>query len=665
MNTRNDPSFSWKINKPVFITSTALIIMLVVLAASFPYQVASALEHVQQQLIFNFSWFYILAVALFLIFCISIALSSYGQIKLGPDHIEPDFNRVTWFSMLFSAGMGIGLVFFGVAEPIMHYVLPPEGEPRTLAAAQQAMTITFFHWGLHAWAIYALVGLMLAYFAYRHNLPLSIRSSLYPLIGDRIYGGWGHLVDIAALLGTLFGIATSLGFGVVQINSGLNYLFETPVTIGTQFILIIVITLIAMVSATTGLHKGIRRLSELNLILVLLLLGFVLLLGPTVQLLQLFVQNVGDYLSSLVAKTFNLYAYQQTGWIGGWTLFYWGWWIAWSPFVGMFIARISRGRTIRSFLLGVLFVPAGFTFIWMTVFGNTAIYLDMQPQTDGLLSGDIQDQVETAIFILLQQLPLPVITCALTILIAAVFFITSCDSGALVMDRLTSKGQASGMHWQRIFWVSICGVIAAVLLYAGGLRALQTVALISALPFAIVILFAAYGLLRSLQLEKMKQVAFDSSPGFGMAATPVSWKRRLRHIVNYPDKQKVTQFLQEQGYSALTKVAEELNKRGLSTELKREVTTIALIVQHGAQHNEYVFYYGVHMQDYLIPRFALSNLDLDESDEEKYYRAEVHLTEGGQHYDIMGYSEEEIIADVLAQYDRHMQFLHFVTDKQL
>src|SRR5690606_35771594 len=305
----------------------------------------------------SFSWFYVLSVAIFLIVLIYIALSDMGKIKLGPDHSQPAYHSGSWFAMLFTAGMGIGLMFFGVAEPVMHYVTPPIGEPQTLVAAQQSMRITFFHWGLHAWAVYTLVGLALAYFAYRHNLPLKIRSALYPLIGNRIYGPIGDGVDTFATIGTIFGVATTLGFGVTQINSGLNYLFGIEQAPSTQVILIIVVSAMAATSVFFGLDKGLKRLSELNLVLALLLLIFVFVAGPSIYLLQTTIQNAGQYVSNLFSMTFNLYAYQPSGWIGGWTIMYWAWWISWSPFVGMFIARVSEGRSIREFIVGVLLIP--------------------------------------------------------------------------------------------------------------------------------------------------------------------------------------------------------------------------------------------------------------------------------------------------------------------
>ncbi len=336
-----------EINPPVFFVSAGLILAFALFGALAPETANRVFTTVQALIVADFGWFYIAAVAGFLIFAIFLMFSRYGDVKLGPDDSEPDYSYLSWFAMLFSAGMGIGLIFFGVAEPIQHYASPPVGEGKTIAAAREAMVLTFFHWGLHAWAIYIVVGLALAYFAFRRGLPLTIRSALYPLIGKRIYGPIGHAVDIFAVLGTMFGVATSLGLGVLQVNAGFNYLFGLPTSIPVQLVLIAAITGMATLSVVAGLDKGVKRLSELNIILAGLLLAFVLVTGSTVFLLQAFVQNIGTYLGEVVPRTFRLYAYEPNPWLGNWTLFYWGWWIAWSPFVGMFIARISRGRTIR------------------------------------------------------------------------------------------------------------------------------------------------------------------------------------------------------------------------------------------------------------------------------------------------------------------------------
>ncbi len=436
------------LNPPVFYGSAIIILALVLYSALLPDQAQALFSDLQTWIIANVSWFYILAVAIILLTVVLLALTRYGDIKLGPDHSEPDYNNTTWFAMLFSAGMGIGLMFFGVAEPVMHFLDPPTGTGGTVAAAREAMNVTFFHWGLHAWAIYAIVALVLAYFSYRQGLPLTLRSALYPLIGERIHGPIGHAVDMFAVISTVLGVATSLGFGVTQINTGLNHLYGVPISAPVQIALIIGTTALATLSVVTGLDKGVRRLSELNLSLGLLLMALVLIVGPTVFILQTFVQNTGNYLSDLVNKTFNLYAYEPNDWIGGWTLFYWGWWLAWSPFVGLFIARISRGRTIREFVTGVLLVPAGFTLLWMTVFGDAAIHMIMVEQITDLGDAISQDS-SLALFAFLEHFPFASVLSVVAILMVVVFFVTSADSGALVVDLLASGGREPTPVWQR------------------------------------------------------------------------------------------------------------------------------------------------------------------------------------------------------------------------
>lgn len=361
------------LNPQVFFPSSIAIVCLLVFALWAPDTAETLFKNMQQAIVVNGSWFYVLSVAIILLVVVYLGASRYGEIRLGPDHAKPDYSLATWLSMLFAAGMGIGLMFFGVAEPLMHYLSPPTAEGGSIEAVREAMKTTFFHWGFHAWAIYAVVALILAYFSFRHNLPLTLRSALYPLIGERIYGWPGHIVDIFAVISTIFGVATSLGLGASQINSGLAYLFDIEVNSTNQILLMVGVILIAVVSVVSGLDKGVRRLSEANMILAIALLVFVLVLGPTVFLLKAYLQNTGAYLSDIVRNTFNLFAYDKSDWIGGWTIFYWGWWLAWAPFVGLFIARISRGRTIREFVFGVLLLPTAFTLLWMTVFGNSAI----------------------------------------------------------------------------------------------------------------------------------------------------------------------------------------------------------------------------------------------------------------------------------------------------
>lgn len=641
------------INPTVFFGSALLILAFVIFGAAFPHTAEQLFSHIQSYIVDSFGWFYLLAVAAFLIFCVGIALSSYGHIKLGPDHSEPEFSYLSWFAMLFSAGMGIGLLFFGVAEPVMHFSNPPVGEPNTVEAAREAMSITFFHWGIHAWAIYAIMGLSLAYFGFRHDLPLTVRSALYPIIGKRIHGPIGHVVDIFAVLGTMFGVATSLGLGVLQVNAGLNYLFDVPEDLTVQIILIAVITLFATGSVVAGLNAGIRRLSELNLFLAVVLLLFMLIAGPTLYLLQTLVENTGNYLTEIVDKTFTLYAYEPTDWIGGWTLFYWAWWIAWSPFVGMFIARVSRGRTIREFVLGVLFVPVGFTFLWMTFFGNSAIYLEMH-ETLGVISAGIQDNVPTAIFRLFEHLPLTTAASVLATILVVTFFVTSSDSGSLVIDIITSGGEQDPPVWQRVFWATSEGVVAAVLLVAGGLVALQTAAIASALPFTIVMLVVTYGLLKGLRMEGLKRIALGIPPT-PAAGSKAPWQQRLRTLISHPAREEVEKFLANEVKPALQEAVEELRRLGRTVEMTKSDHGVGVTVFHA---DEPEFVYSVNLMEYLMPDFAFPEVEVGEDKQKHYYRAEVHLLEGSQNYDIMGYSREQILADFIQQYEKYMHFLH-------
>ena len=646
------------LNAPVFYGSAVIILALVIYSVAFQEHAQTVFSTAQAWIITNVSWLYILAVALILLMVVLLAFSRYGDIKLGPDHSEPDYSALTWFAMLFSAGMGIGLMFFGVAEPVMHFLSPPTGEGGTTMAAREAMKVTFFHWGLHAWSIYAIVAMILAYFAYRHGLPLTLRSALYPLIGERIYGPIGHAVDIFAIIGTVLGVATSLGLGVTQINTGLNHLYGLPVTIPVQIGLIVATTLLATISVVTGLDKGVRRLSELNLSLAGLLMLMVLIAGPTVFILQTFVQNTGSYLSDIVNKTFNLYAYEPNDWIGGWTLFYWGWWLAWSPFVGLFIARISRGRTIREFVTGVLLVPTAFTLLWMTVFGDTAIHMILWEHVTSL--GDaIEQDSSLALFAFLEHFPFSGFISLIAIIMVVVFFVTSADSGALVVDMLASGGQQGTPVWQRIFWAASMGGVAIALLLADGLTALQTATIASALPFTIALLCSMWGLLKALRLDATKQglryQALSTSPSAPRSAG--GWQRRLRTLMLFPRRSHVVRFIAEVVRPAYEAIAEEMHKQGYEVVISEgDDRRLRFEITHEGEPD---FIYEVRPRAYAMPSFVASSDD-DEREERKYFRAEVHLKEGGQDYDVMGWSRDDVISDILGQYEKHMHFLHMV-----
>lgn len=493
------PSAVWRVRGPVFYPAAAIILLFVIASALFAPQMESQFDAVQAFIAAYFGWFYIVSVAFFLVFVLWLAFSRYGRIRLGGNDSRPDFGRPTWFAMLFSAGMGIGLLFWSVAEPVMHFSDPPQGEGGTTQAAIRALNITYFHWGLHPWAIYSLVGLSLAYFSYRRGMPLTIRSVFYPLLGDRIYGPIGHLIDVTAVVGTLFGVATSLGLGAQQINAGFGYVFGLPQTTAVQVLLIAVITVIATISVVTGVNVGIRRLSEFNIVMGILLCVFLFVVGPTVFILKLWIQSSGYYLQHLLETTLWTSTFSDTGWQAGWTLFYWGWWISWAPFVGMFIARISRGRTIREFVLGVLLVPTLVGFLWIAIFGGSALYLELF--TENSIAAAVAESVPVAMFQLFEQFPFGVLASLAATLVIVTFFVTSSDSGSLVIDIITSGGDIHPPVATRIFWAILEGLVAAALLFTGGLAALQTAAITTGLPFCFIMLLMAWSLTRALREE--------------------------------------------------------------------------------------------------------------------------------------------------------------------
>lgn len=633
-------------------SASAIIFGLLIYTAALPKEAQQLFSVMQASIVDYGSWFYVVTVAFIFFFVIFLGFSRFGDICLGPDHATPDYSLVSWLSMLFAAGMGIGLMFFGVAEPLMHYLAPPTADKGTVAAVQEAMKMTFFHWGLHAWAIYAIVALVLAYFSYRHNLPLTLRSALYPLIGEKIYQWPGHLVDIFAVVSTVFGVATSLGLGASQVNAGFNYLFSVDVSITNQILIMCGIIALAVVSVATGLDKGIKRLSEVNMILAVLLLTLIFVLGPTVFLLKAYLQNIGAYLSDIVHNTFNLFAYKKTNWIGGWTIFYWGWWLAWAPFVGLFIARISRGRSIREFILGVMFIPTVFTLLWMTIFGNSAIDL-VHNQGVTALGDMVSKDSSVALFVFLENFPLSTILSFFSVLMIVIFFVTSCDSGAMVVDMLCSHGKNDTPLWQRIYWALGIGVVAAILLLAGGLNALQTMTIASALPFAIVLLLAIVGLIKALRVEAVKQ----ESQLISALPQPVndnndSWQIRLQNVVDFPNKNNVNKFIDQTVLPAFELVARELESKQISVDITKD-DGCSFIVSHGEQQP---FVYRVVACKYSQPDF-ISEAD---DDDLIYYRAEVHLLEGGQDYDIMGWSKTAVINNIIDQYHKHLHFLHLL-----
>lgn len=513
-NIKGEFSFSLDIHGKVFVISAALILLFVILTLALQNEVEPLFSSIRQWLTSHLAWLFMSVANVFVVLCLALIVSPLGKVRIGGRDAKPDHTYLGWFSMLFAAGMGIGLMFYGVAEPMSHYSAAMGGVSldangvRTdwaplggaagdmKGAAELAMASTIFHWGLHPWAIYAIVALSLALFSYNKGLPLSIRSVFYPLLGERVWGWPGHIIDILAVFATLFGLATSLGIGAEQAAAGIEYLFGIKSTNLSKVVLIIGITMVALWSVLAGLDKGVKVLSQINMGLALLLLVFIIVVGPTLAIFTGFFKNLVVYAEYLPALS-NPFGRTDIEFTQGWTAFYWAWWISWSPFVGMFIARVSRGRSVREFLISVLLVPSLVSVLWMTTFGGTAID---QATMQGIVG--VKDAVlELKLFAMLSELPLKEITSFLGIVLVIVFFITSSDSGSLVIDTITAGGKVDAPVPQRVFWAIIEGVIAIALLLGGGLVALQAMAVSTGLPFALVLLLGCVSLVKGLLSE--------------------------------------------------------------------------------------------------------------------------------------------------------------------
>ncbi len=487
--------------KNVLYISILLTLLFVAWGAAFPENLGMVAGSALTFLTVNFGWLYLAAVFFVLLFIAGIAFSPYGKIKLGKDDEEPEFSTPAWFAMLFTTGMGIGLVFWSIAEPMYHYMSPPFGEAETAEAAELAMRYTFFHWGLHPWAIFALVGMALAYFQFRKGMPALISSVFHPLLGDKIYGPIGQAIDILAVFATVFGLGTSLGLGTMQINTGLNLLYGIPDNNFVNILIIIVITGVFTLAAVMGIEKGIKFIANNTVRLALLIMFFLLLFGPTREIFNILTNTVGDYLQNLIYMSLWTDPIIEGGWISGWTVFYWAWWIAWGPFVGQFIARISRGRTIREFIVGALLAPTAFSFIWLAIFGGTALNLDIHAGAG--IGAAVTENVASALFVTLGNFPISAVTSFLAIILIAAFFITSADSGTFVVAMLTSGGSQEPSKKLKAAWGILLGGVAAVLLVAGGLGALQTASIASAFPFMLVMLVMCYSLVKGFSQDKV------------------------------------------------------------------------------------------------------------------------------------------------------------------
>lgn len=658
------------VNWTVFIGAAIGILAIALWGILAPRNAENVLNTVVGWISDAFGWFYILLALIVLIFVIYLALSRFGDVKLGPSHSEPQFGGFTWASMLFAAGIGTDLMFFAVAEPVTQYLHPPSGEAETVDAAREATVWTLFHYGVSGWGMYALMGMALAYFAYRMNLPLAVRSALRPIFGKKTEGRLGDSVDLAAVLGTVFGVATSLGIGVVLINVGLNVLFDVPRSIGVQIVIVVLGVATATLSAVSGVAKGIRRLSELNVLLAVVLALWILITGKTQYLLEGLVLNLGDFVRLFPDMMLQTFAFEDTGtWMSDWTLFFWAWWIAWASFVGLFLARMSRGRTIRQFVGGTLIIPLVYILMWISIYGNAA--LDLIRGGNREFGENTVLDPEGGFFRLLQEYPAFTFVAGLAIVTALLFYVTSADSAALVMANLTSKlptPQHDGRPALRIFWAATTGLLTIAMLLVGGIGALQSATVIMGLPFAFAMILVMIGLYRALRVESYQTEVENETMALALSGraervdartSSVQWKRRLSRALSFPDVAAANRYEQETLLPTLHEVADEMSKKGVDTAV------VSLTDEEGEAGEDYIeliaqddgdqpFRYQVWRRRAPMPTFGGGRAV---SGHEEYVRLEVYLGASGRGYDIMGYTYAQIVDDVLDQYERHLEVL--------
>ena len=644
---------------PLVIGATLFfVVLLVAMILIVPEQTQTLLNAAKSGIFANFSWFYVLAFSVFLGFLVILSVSSLGNIKLGNDEEEPEFGFLSWLAMLFAAGMGVGLMFFGVAEPLTHYL----SDITTGSAEhkqQEALLHTLFHWGIHAWAVYGTIALALAYFGFRYKLPLALRSCFYPLLKERINGKLGDLIDIMALLATLFGVITTLGFGASQLGAGLHQLgWISENSFSLQVVVIAVVMSLAIFSAISGVGKGVKILSELNLTLAFCLLIFVLVAGPTLYLLSAFSDNIGTYLSNLVQLSFKTYVYEQehTGWFSGWTILYWAWWCSWAPFVGLFIARISKGRTIREFIFGVLVIPSMFGILWFTVFGNTAIWLN-----DGEAAGTLGQMIsspETLLFKFLDYLPLSGVTGLVSLVVISLFFITSADSGIYVLNNIASRDKSLvAPRWQAVMWGILMSVVAIVLMQSGGLANLQAMTLLVALPFAMLMLLMCFSLWKGLSADKKY---FDTKVNpTSIFWTGDKWKERLEQMMNQTQEKDILRFLKHTVLPAMRELRQELiGKYDLSVQINtlfdQDEPAVELVIQKDLMRD---FMYGVKSIGREVSEQLINDDNLPHIQHSMTYEPYTYFFDGRVGYDVQYMDQDELIADMLKHYERYLSLL--------
>ena len=680
----DDPPGKQPLNPVVFFVSAA-IITVVALAAIFAPQVVN--DAFGTAVTWTSRWFgsfYILLITAALVFILALAFSRFGRVRLGPDNSTPDFSTFSWTAMLFAAGIGTEILFFAVAEPVDQYMHPPTGAGQTTEAARDAIVLSLFHYGISGWGLYALVGLSMAYFAYRRRDTLTLRSTLRPLLGRHTEGIIGDIVDAAALVGGVFGIAASLGVGVVQLNVALNILFGLPQGFPTQIGLTALAVIMATVSAVSGVDRGVRVLSTINVLLAIGLALWVLITGDAAFLIDALIGSIGDFFTRFPQLTLETYAYNRPDdWLNAWTLFFWAWWIAWAAFVGMFLARISRGRTIRQFVLGSLLLPFCYILMWVAIFGNHA--LDLVIRGNGEFRDITLERPEQGLYWLLEHLPGQKILIALALFVGILFYVTSADSGALVMANLSSRirsARQDAAPWLRIFWATLTGILTIAMLVAGGIPILQQATIVMALPFSGVLILIMYTLWRSLSTEdshnqalsladRNRALGFNGSAA-GLEQTP--WRERLVHTLNSVSPDEAGNAMERRIVPALEAVATELRKENVSAEVFVEgpeaqdpddertfLGRASLVVSSepasevGEEQSSSIdsFRYVVRMVVTPVPAYGFAVHEADDLT----VRLEVRPHSGGQGYDVVDWNSDQVAHDVLDHYERWLEYV--------
>ena len=663
------------VNWPVFLGTSGIIVAFVLFAGIWPDTAETVIFGSMDWVATNFGWYYVLTATLVVVFVLLVAFSKVGGTKMGPDHSLPKYNLFTWAAMLFAAGIGVDLMFFGISGPATNFLTPPDVPAGSEEAARMAPIWTIFHYGIPGWAMYALMGMAFGLFAYRYHLPLSIRSALAPIFGRRIHGAVGHVAEIGATIGTIFGISVSLGIGVVFLNFGLSALFDIPNSIGVQVALMALAVFITVMSTVSGVDKGIRRLSELNVLMALVLMLWVLFSGQTHHLLNALVQNVGDFFSRFPGMMMNTFAYNDgtadypaDQWMADWTLFFWAWWIAWAPFVSLFLARISRGRTLRQFVVGVLLIPFSFILLWVSIFGNAALsffgdadFLDLAV-----------NEPESGFFNLLEQYPGATFTVSLALLTGLFFYVTSADSGSLVMANMTSKASTTdsdGPPWLRIVWAVITGALTLVMLFIDGVYTLQAATVMVGLPLSVMVYLMMVSLWKVLRIEltslESRQATLPSLLTSRVreaeGSDRGSWRQRLQHRMTYATAEQATTFIETVATPAVEEVAAELEDLGADVVCQRGahpdsgIPFVDLVVSFPDAED---FKYQTYPVAYSTPSFAANLAAVRDT----YYRVEIFSVLGSRGRDIMGSSKAQVIADVLDSYDAHIMYLTMSTE---